>query len=220
MIARSYQKAIGLTETDPPELLQFALSRSEPRTEPLTPEELKRSKDFGDHIRKHDPTFDADKTYQPGQQFLAKLGDVTLRNTAERLAARAKDDAELARWLSKLLNIYKCPLVKSDEYRRARGDDDSTTRLLLQHWIQDPPRETWAKASLCFYSDRAMAEMIYFLRYNKPLPATLKTKEPERIRKLYCKLQLMPASPRLIKDVEFRAGEPGFVFFKKAIHKD
>jgi hypothetical protein len=73
-------------------------------------------------------------------------------------------------------------------------------------------------ASLCFFSDLAMAKLARLVVNKTPLPTTLLTKEPERIRKLYEHVGLIPAKPRAIKDIDFQNGKTGFIPFKKRIH--
>jgi hypothetical protein len=121
----------------------------------------------------------------------------------------------------KLLALYNQPPMAREEYDQARKDSDQTTRLLIGNWIQDPMRENWATASFCFFSDRAMAKLIYFIccRCEKWLPAELLNKEPERIRKLYESLGLIPAKPRAIKDIDLQSGKINGIVFKKRIRR-
>jgi hypothetical protein len=187
----AYFRAFGLSASDPSELWRLALSRSEPLSD-------------AEHYT----------------QFRTTLGKPTLGETIQSLAPKAKDDDELAGWLSKLRASYSRPPITRVEYDQARKDSDQTTRLLIWNWIQDPPlRDNWATASLCFCSDRAMAKLIYFIRHNKWLPAELLNKEPERISKLYRSLGLIPAKPRAIKDVDFEGGKIHWIPFKKTVHK-
>lgn len=202
---------------DPPELWRFAVGRSEP-VETLTRKEKEKAKAIADRLRQFDPHF-AVTTPETYNQFRATLGTPKLRATVQSLANQIEDDAVLARHLATLLKIHKRrPLTKAD-YNDSRADNDRRTRFLIEHWIQEPLRENWAIASLCFFSDLAMAKLIHLILMKRPLPPTLLTKEPERIRKSYESLGLIPAKPRAIKDIDFEAGKFSFVPFKKRIYR-
>ena len=210
-------EVLGLSKDDPPELWQFVIGRSERRPE-FTKVEKEKAKAIAERVRQLDPEITV--TQETDKEFRDNLGTPTLRETAQRLAYRLQDDNELAKHLAKLLALYKRkPVTQKDDDQNAIHAGDATSRLLIWNWIQDPPRENWAIASFCFFSDRAMAKMIYYLRKKQWMPAELQNKEPERIRKLYGSLGLTPARPRAIKDVEFRAGKIHFVLFKTATPK-
>jgi hypothetical protein len=212
-----YCKATGLTEADPPELMCVALSKSDPR--PFTTmKQPKRAKELGDYVRQYDLDFDANagEPYKNWHKSLGQLGRLTLRPTVQSLAAKARDDAQLSGWLKKLLKLWKRPQITADKYERASKLDDKTAALLLEHWIQDPPRNNWAKASLCFYSDRAMAKLLYFVTQpegrREPLRLDKEAPETERIKKIYQRMGLVPAKHRLIKEVQFKDGKAYPIF--------
>ena len=212
IISESYVKATGLAENDPPELWQFALGKSEPRMDPVTEAGLNRQKEIGDRIRQYAPAYDADKTYEADQKVLRAFGAPTFRQTVQRLSARIEDETELARCLSTLFKLNRQSPFTRAKYDEAARTFDKLTRFLLLNWIQDPQRDDWVRASLCFYSDRAMTNLVYYHEHKKALPAQLLTKEPERIRKLYKALGLIAARPRLIGKFQFEAGKLRWTF--------
>lgn len=218
-IGEGYVEATALPENDASELWQFVLGKSEP-SRPVTGSELKREKERGDQIRQYDPKYDADRAYEASQQVLRDFGTPNLRETVQRLAARIEDDTQLAEYLTILLKLFRRPPITRAEYREAARDSDKTTKYLLWNWIRVPLRENWATANLCFYSDLAMAKLVYFRSKGKTLPAELRDKETWRIRKLYDGLGLVTADPRLIKDVEIRGGKVNWIPFKKAVLAD
>jgi hypothetical protein len=188
VIYEAHARTVKLKVGDPPELWRYAIGHSEPFTD-----------------------------WEPYNQFRANLGEPTLRESVRSLTSRFKDDPLLANHLTTLLKIYKRGPFRKVEYDLNRADGDAVIRFLIQQWIETPLSNNWAYASLCFYSDLAMAKMVYF-RANKQtkwLPPELLTKEPERIRKLYSRLGLIPASPRAIKDIDFKAGRIQFIPFQK-----
>lgn len=191
VINDSYAASTGLTiEVDPPELWKFA---------------------FGN--------MDLLCDWAPYKQFRKELGKPTLRETLLALMAQIKDDAMLIRHLNTLLKLSeRLPVAKAD-FDITRADSDQTKRILIQYWIDQSLHEKALKRNFCFYSDRAMAKMVYFLAHGKKawLPAKLLNKEPERIRKLYGSLGLIPAKPRVIKDIEYTSGKIHWVPFKKAL---
>jgi hypothetical protein len=223
IIGESYLKATGLTESDPGELWSFALGKSEPRVDLVTEEVLKRQKQLEEGIEQHEPTHDADKIYEAGRQWMTQLGTPTLRETVQRLAARIEDSAELAGHLSKLLKLYHRPPITRAEYDDARKDSDPKTGFLLRNWIQDPPRENWMKESLCVYSHRAMAKLVHFYSQKEEPRTRLalhqEETEAERIKKIYQRMDLIPAKVRLIRDVKFEHGKVYFAFFQSALLK-
>ena len=188
-INNAYLRTTGLSADDPHELWRFAIAQIEPLTD-----------------------------LEPYLQFRATLKGLTLRESVMSVTERIKDDAVLARHLATLLKIFgRGPLSKGD-YDFNRADEDKRTRFLIEHWIQEPPRENLLVGSLCFCSDLAIAKLAYFKANGKAkrLPPKLLTKEPERIRKLYCRLGLVPAHPRVIKDIEFIGGKVRLIPFKQA----
>lgn len=160
--------------------------------------------------------------WEPDKDFRTRLGTPTLRETVQSLTEHMADDAVLAKHLATLLKLFKRGPLTNADYDSNRADvKDRTTRILIHHWIQDPPRENWAIAGLCFCSDLAIAKLVYFManRTTKWLPPTLLNKEPERIRKVFRGLGLIPARPRIIKDIDFKAGKIHWIPFKKVTYK-
>jgi len=201
-IAESRQKALesiirdacirttGLSFDDPPELWRFAIGH-----------------------------FELMLDWEPYKQFRAALGNPTLRETILSLAERFKDEAGLTKHLETLLKLFKrLPLTKSN-YEINRRDYDKKACALIEFWIDEPLHHHALKRNFCFFSDRAMAKMVYFLANKKEkwLPAESLDKEPERIRKLYGSLGLIPAKPRVIKDVDFIAGKIHYTPFQNAL---
>lgn len=218
VIADAYIRTLGLNLDDPPELWRFAFGKSEPLT-PLTDEEKKKAKGIADRLRQLDPQFTvAPETYE---QFKAELGTPTLCEAIQSLTNNNNSGDELAKRLSKLVALYNQPPMTREEYDQARKDSDLTTRLLIENWIQDPPGKNWPYDSFCYFSDRALAKMIYYIRnrYEKWLPTELRDKERERIAKAYRSLGLKPASPRVIKDIGLKSGKIDWIIFKKMIHR-
>ncbi len=188
IIDDAYVRTTELNLDDPHELLRFALTRLEPLSDS-----------------------------EPYMQLRASLKNLTLRESVLSLAKRIEDDAALAKHLATLLKIFeRGPLTKSD-YDFNRADQDPSVRLLVEHWIQDPARKNFLWESLCFCSDLAMAKLVYAKTKGMELPPRLLTKEPERIRKLYGRLGLIPARPRIIKDVDLKGGKVRWVCFKNAL---
>jgi hypothetical protein len=215
IISEPYLQATGLNENDPPELWRFAIGHTE-RMPGLTKEEAKRAKAIAENIRQVDAEFVGDpKTYQ---QFKRDLGTPTLHKTVWSLAERIHDDETLAQYLSKLLDIYKRGRISLNECDQARTDNDNTIRLLLQKWIQEPFGNI--TGSLAFFSDRAMAKLVYYLARKIELDTSREEAEIWRVKKLYQRLELIPARPRAIRDIKFRLGKLHFIPFKAAVWKD
>lgn len=214
MISDVYVRTTELSLADPPELWLFALGKSEP-IETFTDKENVRAKGMADRFRQLDSQFAV--ALETCNQLGTERGTPSLRETIQSLTSKAKDDDELANWLSKLVALHRRPLIARKEYDQARKDSDKTTRFLIQNWIQDPLQRNWATASFCFFSDRAMAKLIYFLLNKKRLPVELRDKAPERIRKLYESLGLIPAKPRAIKDIRLENRKIHWVPFNKRV---
>jgi hypothetical protein len=201
----NYHKVTGLDENDPPELWRFAVSFSE-RQPDLT--RNKNIKNLSEHFRQIDPQFAGRP--EDYQKFRDSLGTPALRDTILALANRAKDDAQLAEWLTKLLAIHKHgPILRSELESK---NISKSAQHLLDYWIQEPFGNF--QGSLAFFSDRAMAKMVDFLDWGKLQPEKPYTTEAERVRKLYCGLHLIPADRRAIKDLEYRAGKIHFILNK------
>jgi hypothetical protein len=200
-----YRKVTGLDENDPPELWRFAMGFME-RPPDLTGN--KKAKILSDHFQKTDPQFAGRP--EGYQQFRDSLGTPKLRDTILALANRSKDDAELAGWMTKLVAIYKHGPISQVE--RENNGFSKTAQILLLNWIQEPFGNI--TGSLSFFSDRAMAKMVYLVKHGKFLPFELYTTEPERIRKEYGAFDLRPADRRAVKDLEYRAGKIHFVLNK------
>ena len=215
VINDAYVDTTGLSRDDPQELWRFANGNSE-LIEPLTEKEKAKAKVIADRLRQLDPQFPV--TPETYDMHKTELGTPTLRETVQSLANRIKDDAVLTKHLTTLLKIYKRgPLTKAD-YNDNRADSVKTTRLLIDNWIQEPLGEKWIIASLCFFSDLAMAKFTHLMVKKTPLPRPFPTKEKERIAKVYRSLGLIPACQRAIKDIDFKGGKVHWTFFKKRIH--
>lgn len=145
-------------------------------------------------------------------QFRSEFGSPTLNETVSLLAQRIHDPEELARNLNTLLRIHSRGHLSEDDYKENVSLDE---RILVENWIQYPLRRNWAIGSLCFFSELALAKIIYRLKKKTWLPPTLLTKEPERIRKLRDALGLIRAKPRVIKDIELKAGKIRWIAIKK-----
>ena len=209
----SHTKATGLNENDPPELWRYVVGQR-PATD-LT--ENGDAKVLADYIGSIYPQFMGHpKKYQ---QFREELGKPTLRETIQSLAARVQEDAELAKHLSKLLDIYKQGPIPHEESEHA--GPDKTTCWLIENWIEDPPSDKFLIKSLCFYSDLALAKLALFWRNGKtkwPLPDKVE-RETSRIKKLYARLGLVPARPRAIRDVNIQRDQLHFIPHKKAVYR-
>src|SRR5262245_7001847 len=131
------------------------------------------------------------------QQWRKKLGRPMLRQILLSLASRIEDEDTLLKHLATVQRIAKRGVLTEADFNR-RGIDGST-QILIGHWINLPLEGAWATDNLCFFSNRAMAKLLYFLRHKRwLLPAHLE-KEKERIKKIYRRLGLIPARPRLIR---------------------
>lgn len=216
VIGDAYVRTLGLSRDDPPELWRFALGNCE-LIEPLTDKEKEKAKVIADHLRQLDPQFSV--TPETYDQFKPALGTPTLRETIQSLVNHIEDDAVLAKHLTTLLKIHKRKSLTKNDYNDNRADSIKTTQILIKRWIQVPLQDNWMTASLCFFSDLAIAKFTYSMVTKKPLPPTLLTKEPERIRKLYKSLGLIPAKPRVINDIDFQNGKISYIPFKKRIHR-
>jgi hypothetical protein len=201
IISEDYLRATRLSLDDPPELWRFVIGRSEPRFPPLAPQEKDQAKLLVRRIRELDPEFIGDLEVRDA------IGKPTFRDTVLSLANQFTDQATLAKHIATLLRLYqRGPLTQADFKAKSKFEDNST-RILVQHWIQDPPGERWTIASLCFYSDLALAKMVYFLARKKWLPEDPLKREAKRIEKLRNVLGLVPARPRIIRDIEFKFGK-------------
>jgi hypothetical protein len=211
IFGQSYFKATGLNENDPPELWRFAVGLR--GASDLT--EDNRARELADSLGSLDPQFMGHPDNY--KQFREALGKPTLRDTVLSLAQRVPDDAELSSHLSKLLMLYKQGPIPPEKFERAGAD--KTTRFLIEYWIEDPPSDRFLWKSLCFYSDRPMAKLIYFLKGSRPkkwLPCDKVESEAARIKKLYQRLGLVPARPRAIRDIMFKRDQLCFVPYEKA----
>jgi hypothetical protein len=101
IVRKRYAKVTGLDKSDPQELFCFAVGFTEPPPD-LT--KNKTARKWAEHFRQVDPEFAGSPENE--QSFRKSLGTPTLLETILALANRAKDDAELAGWLTKLLAIY------------------------------------------------------------------------------------------------------------------
>lgn len=209
----SYTKATGLNENDPPELWRYVVGQR-PTTD-LTKDE--DAKALADSIGSSYPQFMGHP--ENYKQFREELGKPTLRETIQSLAARVREDAELANHLSKLLDIYKKGPIPHEESEH--DGPDKTTCWLIDNWIEDPPSNKFLIKSLCFYSDLALAKLIFFWGngQTKWLPPEKVESETSRIKKLYHRLGLVPARPRAIRDVKFQFGQFHFIPHKKAVYR-
>jgi hypothetical protein len=204
IISTNFRKVTGLDENDPPELWRFAVGFME-RPSDLTGN--KKAKILSEHFLQTDPQFAGSP--EDEQKFRDSLGKPAMHDSILALANRSKDDAQLAEWLTKLLAIYKHGTITQAELEK-KGVS-KTARHLLLNWIQEPFGNI--KGSFAFFSDRAMAKMVYWLDWRK-LPTGKFTTETERIRKVYCSLGLVAANKRAIKDIEYRAGKIHYVLNK------
>ena len=216
VIGDAYVDTTGLSLDDPTELWRFALGNNALIT-PLTDEEKEKAKAIADRLRQLDPQFSV--TPETYDQHKAELGTPTLRETVQSLSNRIKDDTVLAKHLTTLLKTYKRGSLAKADFNNNRADSIKKTQFLIDNWIQEPLGEKWVNASLCFFSDLAMAKMTHLMVKKIPLPAELLTKEPERIAKVYRSLGLIPARQRAIKDIDFSGGKVHWTFFKTRIRK-
>ena len=214
-------KITGLSLSDPPELWIYAFSRIEPSAWDRSQEPnlwLKAAYLLENYPR----FFQGAKTHE---QLVAAIRKTTLKGITNSLSLTAQSDDELANWLSKLLALHKrSPISRSEiEGAFAGARRNRTESILLRYWIEYPRTANWVINSLCFYSDRAMAKLVYFSAHDwqKWLPTELLTKEPERIYKLYPKkLGLLAADPRVIKDVDYVSGKLEWIPFEKRLAKE
>ncbi len=101
IVRERYYRVAGLSDNDPPELWRFAVGRL-PRDLTIN----NKTKKLAEHFQIVDPSFaGAPESYT---HFRNDLGTPNLRETVAALVLRAKDDAELAAWLSKLF-LYLSP---------------------------------------------------------------------------------------------------------------
>jgi len=207
VIHNAYAYATGLTQESPPELWRFAISRAEGRLGHLRNDDV--TKAAIEHVQRIDPQFQASPATH--NKLVAKLKKVTLRNTVKSLTAKTRSDDELAKHLSTLLRLHaQGPIAPVDEV---------TKLLLIEHWLDDPLTSNWATASLCFFSDQAIAKMVHWLQYHRWLRLHQIETETERIRKIYHDdLGLVSAKPRIIRDVQRTSGKFHFIAFKAARH--
>jgi len=214
LIRTRHRKVIGLDGDSPPELWRYAIGRSE-RNEDLSDDPAAQA--CAQSLRATDPSFGGDPAAY--NQFRDTLGAPTLRETALRLACRFQDDVLLAKHLGTLLEIHHKGPIPQARWREVDVATPKEAQILIQSWIQEPVGNLLG--SLCFFSDLALAKMLYWLRGDckKWLPPDRLDAEPERVKKLYRALGLIPAKPRAVKDVYLRAGMLHFKPFKKATCK-
>ena len=189
----AYFRSIGLSANDPSELWKFALGRSEPFSD-------------AEHYK----------------QFRNMLGKPTLRETVLNLTNHIEDETVLTNQLAKLVKISERKPITKIDYELNRADSDKSKGILIKLWIQDDPNKWLLLCSLCFYSDRAMAKIVYWLANNREkwLPPELLTTEAERIRKVYGSLGLIPAHPRVFKDCKLLyTGKPHWEPFQNLVKK-
>ena len=203
-----YSKLTGLEKNDPLALWRFAVSTIEASADLRR---NKKAKALFQHLRQFDPQFAGDP--EAAHSFRSRLGQPSLRETAAALVQSAQTDAELAEQLSKLIAINEHGPISNAEFERL-SPDANDAKLLFLNWIQEPFGNI--PGSLAFFSDRAMAKMVHFLRCEGWLKLEREDIEPDRIRKLYRGLGLVPARPRAIRDVRWKNGVLHFVLFKTA----
>ena len=155
--------------------------------------------------------------------FRKRLGKPTFRETVQALSNRIQSDAELAKHVSKLLKLYKrVPVTKARNDKDWPADDDRAANFITEKWILGTVDKPLLCDSLCFFSDLAIAKLVYFVVHKKWLPPNaphLSKTEPERIAKLYRGLGLIPARPRIIKDVDSQNGMIRVIPYQTAIHQ-
>jgi hypothetical protein len=189
IIKNAYIRVFGLSFDDPSELWEFALSNSE--------------------------MFSDSAAYREFRQSLKQRG---LRETVLSLAKRFEDEVALRKHIETLLRLSNLLPAAKTTWANSRRDSDRATQMLVEFWIDDGIGKNSARSNFCFFSDLAMAKLVYFRTHQRRLlPANLLTKEPERIRKLYRSLGLIPARRRLIKDIEFKAGKIHHIPFKNTL---
>ena len=160
VIGDAYVRTLVLKQDDPPELWRFAFGKCGSLT-PLTHKEKQMAKGISARLRQLDPQ--ATGTPETYEQFKAARGTPTFRETVQSLTHNASGGDELAKRLSKLIGLHNLPPMTREEYDQARQDSDLTTRLLIQNWIQDPPGKNWPYDSFCYFSDRALAKVLYYI---------------------------------------------------------
>ncbi len=105
-----YFRATGLTLESPPQLWNYVLSQSEP--------------------------FSHAKVYKGRRE---KLGKPTFNSTVRSLADRYRDPVVLQKHLTTMIKLQKRGPLKHSDYELACAEGDSTTRIIIEGWIQDPP---------------------------------------------------------------------------------
>jgi len=212
---RSSVRTRGLSENDPPELWKYVVSRS------AQPRLGERATALAKRFRQLDPQFVGNP--ENVRLFRERLGKPTFRETVQALSDRIEDDAELVRHLSKLLKLYKrVPAPKGRNDKDWPADEDRAAHYITRNWIRGRVEEPLLCDSLCFFSDLAIAKLVYFQDHQKWLPrdaSHLTKTEPERIAKLYRSLGLIPARPRIIKDVDRQDGLINLIPMKSATRK-
>jgi len=125
------------------------------------------------------------------RDFLKKL---TLRGVVERLVEAAEDDEQLEQWLRRLLAPF-------DGHDNRFEEANKETQFLMLHWIQENTHPEFFRASLCFYSNRALAQAIHYRLWGEPLPATRLGTAEKTAAKRVERLGLRPAKKRIFREM-------------------
>lgn len=215
LVRMTHRESSGLTPNDPPEIWRYVIGRSQqpPR---LNKADMKTAERLIARARQIDPKF---RITSPGshKEFRAKLGMPSLRESAQHMAERIRDDSKLAKHLSRLLSFHHKKPITQNQRERAQSTEDKEKRILVMNWIQDPPGENWATASFCFFSDLALAKFTYYLvnKCRKWMPLHQQDLKTQQIKKIYQRLGLVPARPRIFKDVRLVSGTVHFLPYSK-----
>lgn len=144
---------------------------------------------------------------QPGMEEFFE--GISFRGVVSDLAREAADDGQLKEWLERLL-AHPGPRID----RLANAEEaDQRTHFLLKHWIAPDEHPLFFQKSLCFYSNRALAQAIHFESQRKfpehqwkPLDHDKRDVADKTAAKLAERLGLRFATKRVIRELRFRQG--------------
>jgi hypothetical protein len=131
---------------------------------------------------------------------------VTLRNVVEELTHQAESDEQLEQWLRGMLAPFPRHVDRLDQLNNEQ-------RFLLLNWIAPDDHSQFFLASLCFYSNLALAQALYFQRWQEPLPPSRLGTEEKTAAKKVERLGLLSAKKRVIREMLFKEGRCRFAPF-------
>lgn len=185
-----YLKSLSVLPSDPLLLLQWRLKQAPwlyKRRGRLSKKSLRS-------VASIIPPETAESMIEGGAAAEDYLKTLTLRRVVEELSQAAENDAQLEEWLRRLIAPFRDKNTKFEETGREK-------RFLILNWIARDDHPKFFEASLCFYSNRALAQALHFERWHKPLPPTRLGTAEKTAAKHVERLGLRPATKHIFREM-------------------